>query len=238
MKKFCKHILLGLTICAVFLSTYAEAATLTTTIARVREYIYETDSANSIYTDAQITEAINEGQRLLENLLSASSNFENVSKKQYAVTTGETSISLASLTAQKFKGILNASILLSGAYKPMIQVRPEEFAPRFYNGTTKDPVFCFMDGALNFFPAAAAPTTVEVVISKYYTPLVSGSDTVTVQARFERLLIYAAAYIVLQIDNQPTRAAAVKTLLTELITIENQKAANGIVPERVQGGVK
>lgn len=233
-----KRLIISILLLVAFFATTAEAATLTTTIARVREYLYEPSAANSIYTDTQITEAINEAQCLLEDLLSASANFENISKKQFAVMTGETSISLANLMAQKFKGILNASILLNGVYKPMIQVRPEEFAPRFYNGTTKDPVFCFIDGALNFFPAALSSTTVEISYTKYYAPLVSGSDTLEVQMRFERVLLYAACYIVLAADHQKARADNFYKLLIDLITIKNQKAANGIIPERVQGGVK
>lgn len=218
--------------------TSVEASTLATFRARVREYLYQTDSANSIYPDAMLNESINEGQRLLENLLTGSSNYENVSRKQFLVVTGETSITSASFTAYNFKSILNASICFGGVYKPMIQVKSEEFAPRFANATTKDPVYCFLDGTFTFYPAATAPTTVEVVISKFYTPLSGDSDTLMVQARFERILIYATSYIVLMLDNQQTRAANVYKLMSELVALENQKAINGNIIEPIPAGGK
>lgn len=227
MKRF---IILLSILAAFFINIPAEAATLTTEIARVREYLYETDSSNSIYTDTQITEAINSGQDLLSNLLSYSANFENVLKSSCAYVTG--SVSLTSPTG--FKKII--TIYDAATYKPYIQIKPEE-AHRLYSATTKDPAFIIDGGTIRYYPASTAPGTLEVVFLKGY-PILSGSDTITVQARYLNFLTLASAWYILQADNQQARSGNIYKLLTDLITIENNSMVNTNVIERVQGGSK
>ena len=91
-----------------------QARTLTEQIARTREYIYQTDAANSTFSDAQITEAINSGQELLSNLLSYSANWENIATEAYQTigTTGETSLYFPNSTvAVGFKKMISLSIV-------------------------------------------------------------------------------------------------------------------------------
>ena len=214
---------------ALFINIPAEAATLTTQIARVREYLYQTDSTNSTYTDTQITEAINSGQDLLSNLLSYSANFENVQKSSCAYVTG--SVSLTSPT--NFKKII--CVYDSVTYKPYIQIKPEE-AFKLYSATTKDPAFFIDGGTIKYFPASAGSGTLEVVYLKAYTTLSSGSDTITVQTRFLNMLTLASVWYILQADNQTARAGNIYKLLTDLVTIENNAMVNSNVIERVQGG--
>jgi len=224
-----KNLILLTLLLVAFFATTAEAATLTTEIARVREYLYQTDSTNSTYTDAQITEAINTSQDLLSNLLSYSANFENVLKSSCAYVTG--SVSLTSPTG--FKKII--TVYDASSYKPYIQIKPEE-AHRLYSATTKDPAFLIDGGTIKYFPASTASGTLEVVYLKAYTTLSSGSDTITVQTRFLNMLTLASVWYVLQADNQQARAANIYKLLTDLVTIENNAMVNSNVIERVQGG--
>lgn len=211
---------------ALFINIPADAATLTTEIARVREYLYQDTAANSTVTDTAITEAINTSQDLLSNLLSYSANYENVLKSSQAYVTG--SVSITSPTG--FKKII--TIYDAATYKPYIQIKPEE-AHRLYSATTKDPAFLIDGGTIKYFPASTAPGTLEVVYLKAY-PILSGSDTVTVQARYLNLLTLASAWYVLQADNQQARAANIYKLLTDLITIENNAMINSNVIERIQ----
>lgn len=224
-----KRLVLIILLLVAFFATTADAATLTTTIARVREYLYQPDPANSIYTDTLITEAINTSQGLLSNLLSYSANFENVLKSSQAYVTG--SVSLTSPTG--FKKII--TIYDAATYKPYIQIKPEE-AHKLYSATTKDPAFFIDGGTIKYFPASTAPGTLEVVYLKAYTTLSSGSDTITVQTRYLNLLTLASVWYVLQADNQQGRAASIYKLLTDLVTIENNSMVNSNVIERVQGG--
>lgn len=223
-----KRLFLIILLLVAFFATTAEAATLTTQIARVREYLYQTDSTNSTYTDAQITEAINTSQDLLSNLLSYSANYENVLKTSCAYTTSSVSITAPS----NFKKII--SIYDAATYKPYIQVKPEE-AHRLYSATTKDPAFLIDGGTIKYFPASTGSGTLKVVYLKAYTTLSSGSDTITVQTRYLNALTLAAVWYVLQADNQQARAANIYKLLTDLITIENNAMVNSNVIERVQG---
>jgi len=224
--------MLLLSICGVFIvNMSANAATLTTEIARVREYVYETDSANSVYTDALITEAIQSGQELVGNLLSYSSNYENVLTSQCAYIT--VSVSITSPTGMK-KVI---EIFDVATLKPYIQIKPED-AHRLYSATTKDPMFMINGGVIKFYPAATAPGTLEVNFLKAYTPLSSGSDVISVQTRYLNLLTLASAMLILTWDNQAARAGALKQSLTDQITIENQQMLNSNVIEKTQGGVK
>jgi hypothetical protein len=224
-----KRLILFLLLATILVTGQADAATLTTQIARVREYLYQTDSNNSTYTDAQITEAINTSQDLLSNLLSYSANFENVLKSSQAYVTG--SVSLTSPTG--FKKII--TVYDAATYKPYIQIKPEE-AHRLYSATTKDPAFFIDGGTIKYFPASTASGTLEVVYLKAYTTLSSGSDTITVQARYLNILTLASVWYVLQADNQTARAGNIYKLLTDLVTIENNALVNTNVIERVQGG--
>jgi len=224
-----KRLILSTLLLVAFFATTAEAATLTTEIARVREYLYQTDSSNTTVTDTAITEAINTSQDLLSNLLSYSANFENVLKASCAYVTG--SVSLTSPAG--FKKII--TIYDAATYKPYIQVKPEE-AHRLYSATTKDPAFFIDGGTIKYFPASTASGTLEVIYLKAYTTLSSGSDTITVQARYLNLLTLASVWYILQADNQQARAANIYKLLTDLVTIENNSLINTNVIERVQGG--
>lgn len=229
MKRFLIATLLLISIALIAIP--ADGATLTTEIARVREMVYSTDSANSVYTDTLITEAIQSGQELLGNLLSYSANYENVLTAQCAYTTG--SVSITSPTGMK-KVI---EIFDVATLKPYIQIKPEE-AHRLYSATTKDPMFMINGGTIKFYPAATAPGTLEVNFLKAYTPLSSGSDTISVQTRYLNLLTLASAMLILTWDNQSARAGALKQSLTDQITIENQQMMNSNVIEKASGGVK
>lgn len=224
-----KRLILSTLLLVAFFATTADAATLTTQIARTREMLFSTDSSNSVYSDTLITEAINTSQDLLSNLLSYSANFENVLKSSCAYVTG--SVSLTSPTG--FKKII--TVYDAATYKPYIQVKPEE-AHRLYSATTKDPAFFIDGGTIKYFPASTASGTLEVVYLKAYTTLSSGSDTITVQARYLNILTLASVWYVLQADNQQARAANIYKLLTDLVTIENNSMVNSNVIERVQGG--
>lgn len=229
----------------LLLATNAYAVTLTQEITRVREYLYQDTAANSTYTDTQITEAINEGQNLLSNLLSLSANHENVIYTNgYLLTTGEAGLSLASgTTAVGLKRMIALSVVWPGTALstaiPAIQVKPEEVPVRFNKGTTKDPTFFIANNYINIYPTNPGGTEYIIyVYLKAYTTLTSGSDTVTVQTRFLNLLTLAATYYVLQADNQQARAANVLKLITDFITIENTATINSNVIEHVQQGVK
>ena len=221
-------------------ATSAEAVTLAQEIARCREYLYETSSDNSVYTDAQITEAINSAQDLLSNLLSYSSNHENIINSSIAVTaTGEVCIAPASLPVS-LKKIISYSIIWPGgtasSMTPCIQIKPEEYPFRFYKGTTKDPVYFYTAGYLWFYPANPGGVMGHYIVGlKAYTRLVNTTDTVTVQDRYLNFLTLASVWYVLQADNQTNRAGNIYKLLTDLITIENTAMVNSNVVERVQG---
>ena len=197
-----KRLILSTLLLVAFFATTAEAATLTTEIARVREMLFSTDSSNSVYSDTLITEAINTSQDLLSNLLSYSANYENVLKASCAYVTG--SVSLTSPTG--FKKII--TVYDAATYKPYIQIKPEE-AHRLYSATTKDPAFLIDGGTIKYFPASTASGTLEVVYLKAYTTLSSGSDTIAVQTRYLNLLTLASVWYVLQADNQQARAATI-----------------------------
>ena len=91
-----KRLVIFLLLATILVTGTAEAATLTTEIARVRSYLYQDDASNSTVTDATITEAINSGQDLLSNLLSYSANYENVLTASAAYTTSSVSITAPS----------------------------------------------------------------------------------------------------------------------------------------------
>lgn len=225
-----KRLIILLSILAVvFINIPADAATLTTEIARVREYLYQTDSSNSTYTDTQITEAINQGQDLLSNLLSYSANYENVTDAQLSATTGSVSVSLPS----NFKKVINFSS--TPVHKPYIQIKPEENF-RLYSATDKDPCFLLSGGTLAFRPAVTATSYFNLTYLKSYARLTSGSDIITVQDRYLNALTLAAVWYILQADNQQARAANIYKLLTDITTIENNSMINSNVIERVQGG--
>jgi uncharacterized protein YxeA len=239
-----KKIIVTITFLLLF-ATMAQAATLTTEIARVREYLYDNDSANALYTDTQITEAINQGQEMLSNLLSYSSNHENVMfGYSFSLNTGETLLSLSSSTiAVGFKKIISFGVVWPGTSSAnaqmAIQVRPEDFPTRYYKGTTKDPTFILTANYIYFYPANPGGLTgFYYLYLKRYTKLTGGGDTVTVQDRYLNLLTLSAAMLVLEWDNQTTRAAALKQSLTDQITVENNQMNNSNVIEKTLTGVK
>ena len=209
----------------------ASCATLTTEIAAVRAELYQTDSSNSIFSDAQITSGINQGQEMLANLLSASSNYENCLTASASYITG--AVTLTSPTY--FKKIVE---VFDSTGKPYIQIKPEEAHRLYGTNTTKDPVFMFEAGVLNFRPAATAPGTMYIRYVKGYPRLSTGSDVIAVQDRYLDLLTYTAAFILLQNDNQTARAAALKQTVTEQIQIENTNMLNSNVIEKMQQGAK
>lgn len=241
-----KKIILLATCLILATTCIAEARTLTEQIARTREYIYQTDSANSTVTDAQVTEAINSGQELLSNLLSYSANHENVLwSTTVSTTTGETTFTPlgASTLAVGFKKVISVSLVYPGsaftAMIPAIQVKPEDNPTRFYKATLKDPVFFIQNNALLVYPGNPGGTMYVVyTYLKKYTRLSTGSETVTVQDRYLDLLTLASAMNLLTWDNQTARAAALKASLTDQLTTENNMMTNSNVIEKVSGGVK
>ena len=237
MKRFCKYILLGLTICVFFLSTNAEAATLTTEIARVREYLYQDTAANSTYTDTQITEAITEGMSLLENLLCYSARTDNVNTATMSFDTGSVLLyyGTTSVYLPSYFGKIISLYDTSG--KPYIQIKPEELF-RVKNATAKDPVFVMINGVFYVYPVPTSSGTLTMVYSRRYFISVDASQTISVEAKHLNKLTLAAAWYILQADNQQARAANIYKLLTDLVTIENNSMVNSNVIERVQGGSK
>ena len=226
-----------------------QARTLTEQIARTREYVYDNDSANAIYTDAQVTEAINSGQELLSNLLSYSANHENV-KISYAIstTTGESYLQISNVSNfARFKKVVSCGIAYPpnyGIYIPAIQVKPEEYPSRFSKGTLKDPTFFIGDSGFTssvvlFYPVNPGGVLVmNLLYLRGYTRLTTCSETITVQDRYLDLLTLASAMNLLTWDNQTTRAAAIKSSLTDQISIENNSMINSNVIERVSVGGK
>lgn len=212
----------------LLLATNAHALTLTQQIARTREYLHQTDSANSIYSDTVITEAINSGQRVLENLLSASANKENFLITGCAYTTGSVSIT-APTGLKKILEVYDVATT-----RPYIQLKHEE-AHRLYLATTKDPMFIVNAGTITFKPAATSSGTLEVSYQKSYTRLTSGTDTVTVQDRYLEMLTLASAWYVLQQDGQANRAAAIYKQLSDLASLENSQSVNSDVIEKGSG---
>lgn len=236
--------MLLLSICGVLIVNMpADAATLATERARVREMLYETDSTNSVYSDALINEAINEGQNLLSNLLSYSANYDNIGVYGYVRTTASVSLT-ASLIGTRFKKVIGVWGRLDATtagtpWKSFIQIKPEEDF-RAYSITNKDPMWYYSDGAFAFYPANVSGQT-DLIYVKYlkgYTNTDTDSVTLDIQPRYERMLTLAAAMLILTWDNQATRAAALKQSLTDLITIENQQMLNSNVIEKASGGVK
>jgi hypothetical protein len=218
-----------------FFATTAEAATLTTQIARVREYLYQTDSSNSTYTDTQITEAIKESMTLLENLLSYSARQDNINTATMSYDTG--SVLLYSGTTSVYLPSYFGKIiaLYDSTGKPYIQIKPEE-AFRTRTATTKDPVFIMLNGIFYIYPAPTSSGTLTMIYSKRYFISIDASATISVEEKHINKLTLAAVWYILQADNQQARAANIYKLLTDLVTIENNALVNTNVIERVQGG--
>lgn len=235
-----KRLILFLLLATILVAGQADAATLTTEIARVREYLYQDTAANSTITDTAITEAINTSQDLLSNLLSYSANYENiVFTSLNSTTTGEVSATLP----VDLKKIISVSIIYPGSTyltaKPLIQIKPEEWTAKYYSGTAKDPVYSVVNSRLTFWPANTGGTlTIMITYLRAYTTLSSGGTTITVQDRYLNLLTLASVWYILQADNQQARAANIYKLLTDLVTIENNSMANSNIIERIQGGSK
>lgn len=229
-----KRLILFLLLATILVTGQADAATFATQIARVREYLYQTDSSNSIYTDEQITEAINEGMVLLENILSYSARPDNICVDNMSFDTG--SVTLYYGTSSVFLPPLFGKIiaLYDSTGKPYIQIKPEE-AFRTRTATTKDPVFIMLNGIFYIYPAPTTSGTLKMIYSKiYYISPIDGS--LTVEFKHLNKLTLAAVWYILQADNQTARAGNIYKLLTDLVTIENNALVNTNVIERVQGG--
>ncbi len=225
-----KKIMVIATLILLF-ATICEGATLTTEIDAVRTEIYQTDSANSTITDAQIKMAINQSQEQLCNLLTYGANYENCITASCSYITG--AVTLTSPTA--FKKIIE---VWDSAGKPYIQIKPEETHRLYGTNTTKDPIFSIEGGVISFRPAATTSGTMYIKYLKGYPRLSSGSDIIAVQDRYLDLITWGAAFILLQNDNQPTAAMGKKQTVTDQLTIENNQMGNGNIVEKMTGGAK
>lgn len=222
---------------ALFINIPAEAATLTTEIARVREYLYQTDSSNSTYTDAQITEAIKEGMVLLENLLSYSARPDNINNVTMSYDTGSVLLYCGTTSVYLPSYFGKIICLYDTTGKPYIQIKPEELF-RIKSATTKDPVFVMLNGVIYVYPIPTSSGILTLVYSKRYFISPDASATISVEEKHINRLTLAAVWYVLQADNQQARANNIYKLLTDLITIENNSMVNTNVVEKVQGGAK
>lgn len=216
------------------------AGTASDEITAVRSLLFQTESANSIYSDTQILNALNAAQDLLSNLLTYSANHENVAYvTATSTTTSEASFATATISVDLKKIIAAAVTYPSGTMTPMIQVKPEEMPYRYSKGTTKDPVYFVGGGNFYFYPAnPGGTTTFYFTILKPYPTLATTASTVYVQTRYLNALRIAATWYVLQADNQTNRAALLYKQLTDLLSIENQMMMNSNVIEKPPAGGK
>ena len=128
-----KKILIALLLILSF-STVVEATSLATIRGRVREYLYETDEINTIYTNTFINEAINEAQYMVLDILPSSAHYNMKTTSAVSLSSGTIAYSLPT----DFRTIIS----VSANNKPVIQLKEEEFYGKYASATTKDPMFC------------------------------------------------------------------------------------------------
>lgn len=203
----------------------AHATILSSVRTRVREYLYETDSTNTNFTDTMINESIRQAENMLMDALPASANYNLLQTAAVTLTASKNTYSLPS--------DFRKTIAVSYLNKPAIQIKPEELYAKQLLATTKDPSFVILNSTIKFFPDPSAGSTAEILYLKQVTQLSSDGDTISTLLEYDNIITLIATSHLLKIDNQPLRAAEVDKLIQQYITLIQQNIINSNVIERV-----
>lgn len=204
----------------------AGATTLTSMTATVRALLYETETSNTIYTDAQITDAINEATFFLLDVLPYSGNYNMLNTAAVTLTSGRNTYSLPT----------GFRVYVSGTYKgtAMIQLKPEEVYSKPRQANTKDPFFTIINSQIVLYPTPTTGDTCEILFMKAPTVLSSGSDTISLFTEYDRLLALKAVMYLLSWDNQPARITTIEKELNTLLQVKIQAILN----KNISGEIK
>jgi hypothetical protein len=210
------------------LSCNANAATTFTTVnTKVRAWLFENSAAYSIYSDTQINESIASAQEFLLDALPNSCNTQ-----MYAMTSGTASVGLATIPVDLRK-------VISVEYNniPAIQIKYSDIYSRLPKATATSPYYMIMNGYFYFYPAGN--TAYEITYMKQATAYATGSTALSISDQYIYLLVQATLQEILYVDNQPTRAGAISTLLQAKIAAirENMNNTN-VIEASTATGVK
>lgn len=220
-----KKILIALLLVLSF-STISEATTLATIRGRVREYLYETDEINTIYTNTFINEAINEAQYMVLDVLPTSANYNMLTTYSVAISSVTNSYSLPT----DFRSVVATSLY----GKPIIQLKQEEFYGKYLNATTKDPMFCIFNNKINVYPATTG--TLEIMYMKQPTFLDADTKEVSTIQEFDKLITMAATIYVLRLDNQVARSEAIARQFLDEVQMKGGTYINTNQVNKTGGG--
>jgi len=220
-----KKILIALLLVLSF-STIVEATTLSTIRGRVREYLYETDEINTIYTNTFINEAINEAQYMVLDVLPTSANYNMLTTYSVAISSVTNSYSLPT----DFRSVVATSLY----GKPIIQLKQEEFYGKYLNATTKDPMFCIFNNKINVYPATTG--TLEIMYMKQPTFLDADTKEVSTIQEFDKLITMAATIYILRLDNQVARSEAIARQFLDEVQMKGGTYINTNQVNKTGGG--
>jgi len=220
-------VIVMLTVNTVFATTLLDVRT------RVRAYLHETDTTNSTWTDAQVTQAVNAAQDYITNALPASCHYNLITKKAQAMTPSQSTYALPA----DFKSIISVRHW-ANTDTPLIQLTPINYLTGSYKATTKDPAYFIMGTDINVYPAPTLNQQMDYLYMKQPTRLSGDSDVVTLLTIYDEALVIAASLHLLSMDNQKDRASAVKAYLDlQLANIaEFFYNSNIVEPKRQKAG--
>lgn len=207
------NIAVGLLLCGaqllwmLFLYNTCFAADYTTTRARVREYLYEPSSTNSVYSDTLLNESIDKAQDFLLDMMPVSAHYN----MQTLYTTTTTASTSAVALPSDFRNVLSVKVGTKQAW----QIKANDFHNSVLKkATTNDPAFYIMNTSLMLYPTPTDSTTaVELLYVKKPNKWVTDGTTISLLDIYLPLVALEAARYVLMQDNQANRAAAVEKLL-------------------------
>lgn len=220
-----RKIVFGIALTLLLINFAYASTSLLTTRGRVREYLYETDSTNTNYSDTMINESIKQAENMLMDALPASANYNLLQTAAVTLTASKNTYSLPT----DFRKLIAASYL----NKPCIQVKPEEFYAKPLNATTKDPMFVILNSTIKFFPDPTSGATAEILYLKQVTQLTSDSDTLSTLLEYDNLVVLLATNHLLKLDNQVIRTQGIDQLIQQYITLIQQNIINSNVIEKV-----
>lgn len=204
MKKF----IIAIFMILIF-SNIAYSMTLAECRGRIREYLYETDESNTLYSNTMIKEAITQAQYFVLDILPASANYNMLITSTIALANGTAEYSLP----VDFRRVVNFKI--NG--KQATLLKPEEYYNKSALIGTKDVAYCIIGSKLVISPTPTAVGISELLYMKQPAILTSDSSTLTTLFEFDNLVVLSAVQYLLFTDNQSARAISVTNEITKNI---------------------
>ena len=193
----------------------SEAATLSQVRTRVREYLYETDEVNSIYSNTMLNEAISQAQLYVIDVLPVSANYNMLTTASISLSSGVDSYSLPA----DFRRM----VALKVGDKQATLLKPEEYFNKALLASSKDIAYCVIGSKIVISPAPTSSGTAILLYMKQPAALSSDSATLTTLPEFDTPVMLAAVQYILFSDSQTVRVGSLTNEIIKQLKAASQK---------------